>query len=67
VEVSASSDAAVPDRGDDPVQDVIFVAILCAFFALSLVFVKACERIIGPDVEASRIEEAQSSDSQVAA
>ena len=37
-------------------QDVIFVAIVCAFFALALVFVKACERIIGPDVEATRVE-----------
>ena len=33
-------------------QDVIFIAILTAFFALSVVFVKACELIIGPDVEA---------------
>ena len=37
-------------------QDVIFVAILTAFFALAVVFVKACERIIGPDVEAARAE-----------
>lgn len=37
-------------------QDVIFVAILCAFFALALLFVKACERIIGPDVEATRVD-----------
>jgi hypothetical protein len=38
------------------VQDVIFIAILTAFFALAVVFVKACERIIGPDVEAARAE-----------
>ncbi len=37
-------------------QDVIFVAILAAFFALAVVFVKACEHIIGPDVEAARSE-----------
>jgi hypothetical protein len=35
-------------------QDVIFIAILTAFFALTVVFVKACELIIGPDVEAAR-------------
>ena len=34
--------------------DVIFLAILVAFFALAVVFVKACERIIGPDLEAER-------------
>jgi hypothetical protein len=37
-------------------QDVIFIAILTAFFALTVVFVKACELIIGPDVEAVRSE-----------
>ena len=36
--------------------DVLFLAILVAFFALCVVFVKACERIIGPDVEAARVE-----------
>ncbi len=35
-------------------QDVIFIAILTAFFALTVVFVKACELIIGPDLEAAR-------------
>ncbi len=49
-------------------QDVIFVAILCAFFALALVFVKACEQIIGPDVETTRVEaEAEDSRSRPAA
>lgn len=32
--------------------DVILVAVLVVFFALSVVFVRACERIIGPDLEA---------------
>jgi len=36
--------------------DVMFIAILTAFFALSVVFVKACERIIGPDTEAQRAD-----------
>lgn len=35
-------------------QDVIFILILTAFFALTMVFVKACEHIIGPDIEAAR-------------
>jgi hypothetical protein len=39
-------------------QDVIFIAILVAFFALTVLFVKACERIIGPDLEAGRSENA---------
>jgi hypothetical protein len=34
------------------VADVLFVAALIAFFALAVVFVRACERIIGPDLEA---------------
>ena len=36
--------------------DVLMLAILVAFFALAVVFVKACELIIGPDVEAARAE-----------
>jgi hypothetical protein len=56
------------DGRDGSVEDLIFIAILVAFFALALAFIKACERIIGPDVEATRIEQdAPSSDSQVAA
>ncbi len=35
-------------------QDVIFILILTAFFAFTVVFVKACELIIGPDIEAAR-------------
>jgi hypothetical protein len=30
-------------------NDVTFVAILVAFFVLSVLFVLACDRIIGPD------------------
>jgi hypothetical protein len=50
-------------------QDVIFLAILVAFFVLAVVFVKACERIIGPDVEAARAEAGATAatDDQVAA
>ena len=38
--------------------DVLFLAILVAFFALTVVFVHACERIIGPDLEAAPPAEA---------
>lgn len=31
--------------------DVLFLAMLVAFFAIAVVFVHACERIIGPDLE----------------
>jgi hypothetical protein len=36
--------------------DLLMLAILVAFFALAVVFVRACELIIGPDVEAARVE-----------
>jgi hypothetical protein len=36
------------------VTDVILVAVIVAFFAVSVLFVRACERIIGPDVEGDR-------------
>jgi len=34
------------------VADVLFLVLLVAFFAIAVVFVHACERIIGPDLEA---------------
>ena len=36
--------------------DVLMLAILVAFFAVAVVFVRACERIIGPDIEAGLVE-----------
>jgi hypothetical protein len=33
------------------VTDVILLAVIFAFFALAVVFVRACEHIIGPDLE----------------
>jgi hypothetical protein len=51
--------------------DILMLAILVAFFALAVVFVKACERIIGPDIEAVRNEgssvDASTDDGAVAA
>jgi hypothetical protein len=38
-----------------PVTDLILIALLIVFFALALLFVKACERIVGPDTETERI------------
>jgi len=32
--------------------DIVLVVTLIVFFALSVLFVRACERLIGPDVEA---------------
>ena len=29
--------------------DVIFVAVICAFFALCVVYIRWCDRIVGPD------------------
>jgi hypothetical protein len=43
--------------------DVLFLLVFVAFFALAVVFVKACERIIGPDTESqpavTEVEEPQ--------
>jgi hypothetical protein len=49
--------------------DVLMLAILVAFFALAVAFVKACERIIGPDIEAARVDSGlpASDDEQAAA
>jgi hypothetical protein len=32
--------------------DVIFIGVIIAFFLFAALFVKACDRIIGPDEEA---------------
>ena len=47
--------------------DVILVAILVAFFALAVLFVKACELIIGPDIETVRAGATTTDDEQAAA
>jgi len=36
------------------VQDILFVAIIVAFFGLAALLVRACELIIGPADEAGR-------------
>ncbi len=35
-------------------QDVLLLAVMAAFFGLAYLFVKACERVIGADVEVAR-------------
>ena len=42
--------------------DVLFLAILVAFFAIAVLFVHACERIIGPDLEAEHPAESATPD-----
>jgi hypothetical protein len=50
-------------REKDPtVTDVLFLAILVAFFAIAVLFVHACERIIGPDLEAEHAGETATPD-----
>ena len=46
--------------------DVLFIAVLVAFFALCVLFVRACERIIGPDLEADAPAD-ETTDSRAAA
>jgi hypothetical protein len=36
--------------------DLLLIAVLFAFFGVALLFVKACERIVGPDTETERLE-----------
>ena len=36
--------------------DLLLVLVMTAFFGLALLFVKACERIVGPDVETTRVD-----------
>ena len=36
--------------------DVLLLAIMVAFFALAVLFIRGCERIVGPDVEAARAD-----------
>jgi hypothetical protein len=38
--------------------DVIFVAVVVAFFALSVAYVKGCERIVGRDTGAEPLDAA---------
>ena len=46
--------------------DVLFLAIFVAFFALAVVFVRACERIIGPDLQADTTVDTATSESAAA-
>jgi hypothetical protein len=41
------------------VTDILLLAVIVAFFALSVLFVRACERIIGPDLEADAADDVE--------
>ena len=48
--------------------DLLLVLVMVAFFGLAVLFVKACERIVGPDVETTRVEtDAGATETEVAA
>lgn len=47
--------------------DVVFVAIVIAFFALAVMLVRACDRIIGPDTLVATTTESEAVHEQVAA
>jgi hypothetical protein len=49
------------------VTDLIFLAVLVAFFALAVGLVRACDRIIGPDTAAAPDVAAEADAGQVAA
>jgi len=38
------------------VTDLLMLAFMVVFFVVAYAFVKGCERIIGPDVEAERVD-----------
>jgi hypothetical protein len=46
-------------------QDLVFVVILTAFFALSVLLIKACDRIIGPEPVTS-VEDTEEAERQAA-
>jgi hypothetical protein len=48
-------------------NDFLFLAIIIVFFALAALFVKACDRIIGPDEEVASAPSAGRSEDQIAA
>jgi hypothetical protein len=49
------------------VEDVVYLLLIAAFFALAAVFVKACEAIIGPDELAAPVDVDQSDPESLAA
>jgi hypothetical protein len=53
-------------RQEDPVGDVIFVALTLALFGLAWLLVRACERIIGPE-EVTALSVAHDEEAEVAA
>ncbi len=46
--------------------DVLMLGIMVAFFALAVLFIRGCERIVGPDVETARADTAAVAEESVA-
>jgi hypothetical protein len=47
--------------------DVVFLAILIGFFTLAVLFVRACDRIVGPDTQAIDTADTKADASEAAA
>jgi hypothetical protein len=47
--------------------DLIFVAVVVAFFALTVVYVRGCERIVGRDTGVDALADAESEDAATSA
>jgi hypothetical protein len=45
-------DTTISREKGPSVKDILFLAVLVVFFALAVLFVHGCERIVGPDLEA---------------
>jgi len=54
------------DPTGDPVADLLYLLVLIGFFALMVLFVRVCERIVGPD-DAGKAAAAAAVDVDVAA
>ena len=51
----------------EDVTDLLMLVFALAFFAVAYAFVKGCERIIGPDMEAERVDTERSDEKAEAA
>ncbi len=47
--------------------DLVLLALIAAFFAVAVLFVKACERIVGTDTEAEALDTGQPEREETAA
>jgi hypothetical protein len=61
------ADAAAPREHGAGMADVLLLALFTGFFALAVLFVKGCERIVGADAELLAADEAPDTDERVVA